>query len=123
MDQVTKVKRHLKQEQWKALINDCQSSKMTVAAWCKVNGICEQTYYRNLKRLREQLCEIISIPSESLENPTTFKKIEITSPLPSTNPSTNAGVIIHLQNATVEIYEGTCMQTIQTVLAALKSVC
>ena len=39
MDQVTKVKRHLKQEQWKALINDCQSSKMTVAAWCKVNGI------------------------------------------------------------------------------------
>ena len=81
MDQVTKVKRHLKQEQWKALINDCQSSKMTVAAWCKVNGICEQTYYRNLKRLREQLCETISIPSESLENPTTFKKIEITSPL------------------------------------------
>ena len=62
MDQVTKVKRHLKQEQWKALINDCQSSKMTVAAWCKVNGICEQTYYRNLKRLREQLCETISIP-------------------------------------------------------------
>lgn len=119
MDQVTKVKRHLKQEQWKALINDCQSSKMTVAAWCKVNGICEQTYYRNLKRLREQLCETISIPPESLENPTTFKKIEITSPL----PSTNAGVIIHLQNATVEIYEGTCLQTIQTVLAALKSVC
>ena len=119
MDQVTKVKRHLKQEQWKALINDCQSSKMTVAAWCKVNGICEQTYYRNLKRLREQLCETISIPSESLENPTTFKKIEITSPF----PSTNVGVIIHLQNATVEICQGTCLQTIQTVLAALKSVC
>ena len=113
MDQVTKVKRHLKQEQWKALINDCQSGKMTVAAWCKVNGICEQTYYRNLKRLREQLCETISIPSESLE------KIEITSPF----PSTNVGVIIHLQNATVEICEGTCLQTIQTVLAALKSVC
>ena len=43
MDQVAKVKRHLKQEQWKALINECQSSKMTVAAWCKVNGICDQT--------------------------------------------------------------------------------
>ena len=74
---------------------------MTVTNWCKVNGICEQTYYRNLKCLSEQLCETISILSESLENPTTFKNVEITSPL----PSTNAGVIIHLQNATVEIYE------------------
>lgn len=119
MDQVIKVKRHLKQEQWKALINDCQSSKMTVTAWCKVNCICKQTYYRNLKRLREQLCETISIPSESFENLTTFKKIEVTSRL----QSTNAGVIIHLQNATVEIYERTYLQTIQTVLAALKNVC
>ena len=53
MDQITKVKKRLKQEQWKALIKECQSSKMTVSSWCKANDICEQTYYRNLKRLRE----------------------------------------------------------------------
>lgn len=44
MDQVTKVRRYLKREQWKTLIKECQSSGMTVTAWCKINGICEQTY-------------------------------------------------------------------------------
>lgn len=60
MDQITKVKKRLKQEQWKALIKECQSSKMTVSSWCKANGICEQTYYRNLKRLREYSCAMKS---------------------------------------------------------------
>lgn len=45
MDQITKVKKRLKQEQWKALIKECQSSKMTISSWCKANGICEQTYH------------------------------------------------------------------------------
>ena len=40
MDQVTKVKKHLKREQWKAHIKDCQSSGMTVRDWCAANDIC-----------------------------------------------------------------------------------
>ena len=56
MDQVTKVRKYLKREQWLALISDCQSSGMTVTAWCKQNDICEQTYYRNLKKLWEEAC-------------------------------------------------------------------
>ena len=119
MNQITKVKKCLKQEQWKALIKECQSSKMTVSSWCKANGICEQTYYRNLKRLREQLCATLPISSESLEKPAIFKKIDIMSSL----PSTNAKIIVHLSNATVEICEGTCQQTIQAVLSALNSIC
>ena len=43
MDQVTKVKKHLKREQWKRLIQDCQSSGLPVAVWCRQNSICEQT--------------------------------------------------------------------------------
>ena len=39
MDQVTKVRKYLKREQWKTLIKECQSSGMTVTAWCKTNGI------------------------------------------------------------------------------------
>lgn len=49
MDQVTKVRKYLKREQWLALISDCQSSGMTVTAWCKQNDICEQTYYATLR--------------------------------------------------------------------------
>lgn len=33
------------------------ASGMTVASWCKANGIVEQTYYKNLKKLRERELE------------------------------------------------------------------
>ena len=119
MDQVTKVRKYLKREQWKTLIKECQSSGMTVTAWCKVNGICEQTYYRNLKCLREELCENLPVPVDVPEKPVTFKKLEVTASL----PNTQAAVIIRLPQATLEINEGASQQTVQAVLLALQSVC
>lgn len=119
MDKVTKVRKYIKREQWKTLIKECQSSGMTVTAWCKTNDICEQTYYRNLKLLREELCENLPVPIDVPEKPVTFKKLEVTSPL----PNTQAAVIIRLPNATLEINEGASQQTVQAVLLALQSVC
>ena len=85
MDQVTRVRKYIKREQWKTLIQKCPSSGMTVTAWCKANDICEQTYYRNLKQLREELCSQlpISVPDKECK-PVTFKKLEVTTPLPNT---------------------------------------
>ena len=119
MDQVTRVRKYIKREQWKTLIQECQSSGMTVSAWCKANDICEQTYYRNLKVLREELCNNLPVPLPNSEKPTVFKKLEVTAPL----PNTQAAVIIRLPQATLEITEGTSQQTIQAVLLALQSVC
>lgn len=100
MDQVTKVRKYPKREQWKTLIKECQSSGMTVAIWCKTNCICEQTYYRNLKLLREELCENLPVPSHIPEKPVAFKRLEVATPL----PNTQAAVIIRLPQATLEIY-------------------
>lgn len=119
MDQVTKVRKYLKREQWKALIKECQSSGMTVTAWCKTNGICEQTYYRNLKFLREELCENLPVPINVPEKPVAFKKLEVATSL----SNTQAAVIIRLPQATLEINEGASQQTVQAVLLALQSVC
>ena len=119
MDQVTKVRKYLKREQWKTLIKECQSSGMTVTAWCKVNGICEQTYYRNLKCLREELCENLPVPLDVPEKTVSFKKLEVMTPL----PNTQAAVIIRLPQATLEVSEGASQQTVQAVLLALQSVC
>ena len=119
MDQVTKVRKYIKREQWKTLIKECQSSGMTVTAWCSLNGICEQTYYRNLKKLREELCENLPAPVDTPEMPVAFKKLEVMSPL----SDTKAAVIIRLPNATLEINEGASQQTVQAVLLALQSVC
>lgn len=76
MDKVTKVRKYLKREQWKTLIKECQSSGMPVRVWCKTNVICEQTYYRNLKLLREELCENLPVPINVPEKPVAFKKLE-----------------------------------------------
>ncbi len=119
MDQVTKVRKYLKREQWKSLIKECQSSGMTVTAWCELNGICEQTYYRNLKKLQEELCQNLPVPATAPEKPVAFKKLEVMSPL----PDTKAAVIIHLPNATLEVNESASQQTVQAVLLALQSVC
>lgn len=94
MDQVTKVRKYMKREQWKTLIKECQSSGMTVTAWCSLNGICEQTYYRNLKKLREELCENLPAPVDVSEMPVAFKKLEVMSLL----SDTKATVIIRLPN-------------------------
>ena len=121
MDQVTKVRRHFKREEWKSIISECRASGMTVAAWCKANGIVEQTYYRNLKRLREEMIENLPAPiaTDICEKTTVFKKLEVQAPL----PDTKAAVIIRLGCATVEVSEGTSQQTIQAVLLALQSIC
>ena len=119
MDQVTKVKKYLKREQWKTLIKECQASGMTGTAWCKSNGICEQTYYRNFKLLREELCENLPVPLDVPEKPVPFKKLEVITPL----PNTQAAVIIRLPQATLEINEGASQQTVQAVLLALQSIC
>lgn len=120
MDQVTKVRSQLKLEQWKSIITECRKSGMTVRDWCKANGIVEQTYYRNLKRLREEMLgNLPATTVEEPEHPTVFKKLEVQTPV----PNTQAAVIIRLNGATVEITEGTTQQTIQAVLLALQSVC
>ncbi len=119
MDRVTKVRKYIKQEQWRTLIKECQSSGMTVRSWCEANDICEQTYYRNLKRLREEVCENLPIPVSLPEKPVTFQKLEVTAPL----PATKAAVIVRLPNATLEINEGVSQQTVQAVLLALQSIC
>ena len=121
MDRIANVKRQVSLERWKSIIAECQSSGMPVYRWCKENGICEQTYYKKLKLLREQELDKLplSLAPALEEKPAVFKKLEVTTPV----PNTQAAVIIRLNGATVEINEGTSQQTIQAVLLALQSVC
>lgn len=119
MDQVTIVKKQVRKEQWKKLISDCQSSGISVREWCETNGICVQTYYRNLRRLREEICESLPVPVTEPEKPVTFQKLEVQTPA----PDLQAAVIIHLPTATIEVRNGTSQQTVEAVLLALRNIC
>lgn len=120
MDQVTTLKRRLRNEEWRKIIQDCQSSGIPVYRWCKENGICEQTYYKYLKRIRQEICDALPVPIKpDEEKPVVLKKLEVQAPI----QNTKAAVIIRLPQATLEISEGTSQQTIQAVLLALQSIC
>lgn len=119
MNKVTKVKQSLQKEKWIALIKDCQSSGLTIRAWCEQNNIKEQTYYRNLHKLRAELCEQLPVPATTEDKPVVFQPLQVDSPV----ANTKAAVIVHMGNTTVEINEGTSRDTIQAVLLALQSAC
>ena len=119
MNQVTQVKSEFRKERWKQLIKECQSSGMTVRDWCAQNGIKEQTYYRNLQKLRQEICDSLPVITEKAEKPAVFKKLEVITPV----PDTKAAVIIRLPQATLEINDGASQETIQAVLLALQSLC
>lgn len=119
MNQVTQVKSELRKEHWKQLIRECQTSGMTVRDWCVQNNIKEQTYYRNLQKLRQEICDSLPAISEENEKPAVFKKMEVITPV----PNTKAAVIIRLPQATLEINDGASKETIQAVLLALQSLC
>lgn len=47
-------KQRVMEAQWEEMVRRCQSSGQTVRAWCRTNGINENTYYYRLKRLRKK---------------------------------------------------------------------
>lgn len=118
MDKVTQVKTHLRLEQWKKIISECQNSGMPVRAWCVQNEIKEQSYYYYLKKIREQAIKDLPVPIKE-EKPVVFQKLEVQLPV----QNAKAAVIIRLPNAVLEINEGASQQTVQAVLLALQNIC
>jgi transposase-like protein len=118
MDEVTLAKTQFRREQWKKLILDCQNSNMKVDDWCARHDVTKHAYYYWLRKIREEACEDLPAVQEQ-SKPVSFKKLEITSPV----PNTQAAVIIHLSSATIEVYDGTSQQTVEAVLLALRNIC
>lgn len=120
MDKVTYIRKRLNREQWKAIIKDSPPSGVTTTAWCKANGICEQTYYKHLKKLREELIESLpsSITSAQTDNKSAVFKRLLIQPLAS---KTKPAVIIYLESTIFEINNGASKNMVEAVLPTLKS--
>ena len=44
-----------RRRKWQERILSCQESGKTVTAWCEENGIAASTYYRKLRKMREEM--------------------------------------------------------------------
>ena len=93
---------------WAGRISECRNSGQNVKAWCRENGICEQTYYKWQKRL----FEMAQVQQE-------IQFAEVT-PVPSLRCS-NVAVTVRIAGAEADIHSGADAATVETVLRILKS--
>ena len=119
MDKVTTVKSQVKLHHWAQLIEECQSSSLTVKEWCSSNNVSKDQYYYWLRKLRKHtVANIPTVIPNDMDVPkadVSFSKLQVNVPV----YTSKATVTIHMADATVEISEGTSQQTIEAVLRAL----
>ena len=93
---------------WEGRISECRSSGQNVKAWCRENGICEQTYYKWQKRLFEMA---------QAQQAVQFAEV---TPIHAVRCG-NVAVTVRISGAEADIHSGADAATVETVLRILKS--
>ena len=93
---------------WAGRISECRSSGQKVKAWCRENGICEQTYYKWQRRLFEMAQEQQEV---QLAEVTPVQAVR----------SGKVAVTVRMAGAEADIHSGADAATVETVLRILKS--
>ena len=93
---------------WAERISACRNSELSVAQWCKENGICVQTYYRWQKKL---------FTMAQAQQESRFAEV---TPVQSVR-SGGVAVTARIAGAEADIHTGADMATVETVLRILKS--
>lgn len=117
MDKVTDAKAEFRLKQWTKIIQSCQTSGMTVVAWCSQNNVNTKSYYYWLRKLRVMACETAELPALRDEQPIVPLEFK------QSKPSESAVITVHLPSVSIDIQNGASQATIEAVLAALKSIC
>ena len=66
MPTIREVKTELHHREWVEQIQECQSSGMTVTAWCKEKGLSQHTYYSRLNVVRKELLKRAELPLQQI---------------------------------------------------------
>ena len=93
---------------WAGRISECRNSGQQVKAWCKENGVCEQTYYKWQRRLFELA---------QMQQEVQFAEI---TPAQSVRCG-NIAVTVRIAGAEADVHSGADAATVETVLRILKS--
>ena len=101
---ITEIKSKVSLQEWQQRILDCQSSGMSVKAWCQANGISTSSYYFHLRKIRESVLEENQII-----------------PLEPPKPVSSTGIRIESDSITIILPETVSPEQLTAVLSALKS--
>lgn len=102
MDEIAIVKKQVQETEWAEKIRQCSKSGLTVASWCRNNGINSKTYYYHLRKLRKKICEQIPVPVMTV-------------------PEVSACVKISIGDVTAEIPEGIIESMMTAVIRAMRN--
>ena len=116
LDHITKTKCNFRMEQWRKIIADCQNSGLKVDEWCEQNGVSRNSYYYWLRKIREKACQSVSSELLPVTNESTFAKLELNNIQGNSHPA----VVLRFGYATIEVMEGTSIETLEAVLSTLK---
>ena len=56
---VKQTKRHVQLQEWVMQVRACKQSGLPVKQWCRENGVAVKSYYYHLKRVREELLDVM----------------------------------------------------------------
>ena len=115
LDNITKTKCSFRMEQWRKIIADCQNSGLKVDELCEQNGVSRNSYYW-LRKIREKACQSVLSELLPVTNESTFAKVELNNIQDNSHPV----VVLRFGYATIEVMEGTSIETLEAVLSALK---
>ena len=93
---------------WAGRISECRNSGQNVKAWCRENGVCEQTYYKWQKRRFEMA---------QAQQEVQFAEVTPVQPV----RSGSVAVTVRIAGAEADIHSGADAATVETVLRILKS--
>jgi len=93
---------------WAGRISACRNSGQNVKAWCKENGVCEQTYYKWQRRLFEMA---------QARQEVQFTEITPAQPV----RCGNVAVTVRIAGTEADIHSGADAATVEAVLRILKS--
>ena len=93
---------------WAGRISECRNSGQNVKAWCRENGVCEQTYYKWQRRLFEMA---------QAQQEVQYAEVTPVQPI----RSGNVAVTVQITGAEADIHSGADAATVETVLRILQS--
>ncbi|MBR6995357.1 MAG: IS66 family insertion sequence element accessory protein TnpB [Ruminococcus sp.] len=129
MPTIREVKNELRHREWAEQIQECQSSGMTVTAWCRENGISQHTYYSRLNVVRKELLKRAELPlqqivplsvSQSVTCTTAMLKTQCIASGAEPEKSEPQKVIVHKDGGEVEMPPDISEELLLTLLRGLK---
>lgn len=123
MDKLTVASHEAKLALWTERIRECKASGLTVKEWCRQNGLGDKSYYYWMRKIKKEAFEVLQeqpvLPTPVMQEQAVFSEIR----LPQQTISEGTAAILHIKEVRIEIQNGACAQTIQSLLASVQTLC